>query len=122
MLRIYIHPVPGKLTSELFIVEEPTSVGNGSVIGYLHFNKDGSCQIDSEVWNPEIALSHKPTMILNELTLRELIQSFMELGQKRGIKPMTESKAEGKLEAQGEHLKDLRIMLKLLPGINNNGE
>ena len=51
----------------------------------------------------------KPTLEIMEDMLRPLLDALLEVG----IKSKDQSFVEGKLESTGEHLKDLRKLLKL---------
>ncbi len=71
---------------------------------YILLTSEGEKEIDpQEVNSTEYSLLLHP----------EILQEIFNQAQKQNFKPKDQSKAEGMLEAQSEHLKDLRQLLKL---------
>lgn len=66
-----------------------------------------------EIKDPGMAIDWDPVFTTNEETFREIIQQVANYAQEEGIPLPDENFSKGKLEAQTEHLKDLRILLKL---------
>ena len=55
----------------------------------------------------------KPFMVLSNMMAKEFMQSLSEALDNKGIKPDSNAKIEGTLEATKSHLADLRQLLKL---------
>lgn len=111
MIKIYLRRQPHTAITDVFIEAQGGEVGRGSIIGHFNFQEDGQSIISHEVYEPGVAQDFKPTFILGEMDLRELIQAFAALAKEEGIKLPDESFAKGKLEAISEHLKDMRSLV-----------
>ena len=78
------------------------STEGGNTVVHEHTNEEGAMGIRA--------------LVLPENMVRHNIRGFMAEGREISIKPPDESFTEGKLEAQGQHLEDLRKLLKLADG------
>ena len=96
----------GTLMDEIFIFRD---LGVYEV-EMVYFTDDG---VKLERVRTDVASPAKPTLILPSPIARGLLAGFAELADSQGIERTSESKAIGKLEAQGRHLEDLRTLLKL---------
>lgn len=94
--KVTIRSVPWGTTKDVFILRR----GMGKV-EVLHG--------DTFETVTEGAIEPKPTITLDD----DMLQAFANELQAMNIKPKEASKTEGLLEAQSEHLKDLRKLLKL---------
>jgi len=63
----------------------------------------------------EGVISLEPTMRISHFILQELVNELLSIG----YTPEREAKNEGKLEAMGNHLQDLRHLLKLPKEVKN---
>jgi len=113
-MKIYIIRRPATLMNELYFVDEPrNNLSKGAIITFINIKENGEAILTRKVHEIEMTLDTPPTMVLPEDQTRELIQAFMQLGKEQGIRPLTESEAVGRLQAQTVHLQDLRKLLKL---------
>lgn len=79
-------------------------------LGVEVFILEGQSILQGDIWvDFEKYQAVKPTLYLPEEYLPLLLNAL----QDRGVKLPEESKVRGLYEAQSEHLKDLRILLKL---------
>lgn len=98
--HIQILERPGALDKEVYI-----SYREGGKIMLVGFDQGNMIE---KIVTPG-AVKENPTMILSDHLMQELLRALLDYG----IKPTDQSKTEGLYEAQSEHLKDLRTMLKL---------
>lgn len=111
MIKIYLRRQPHTAITDVFIEAQGGEVRRGDVIGHFNFQEDGQSIISHEVYEPGTLQNFKPTFILGEVDLRELIQAFAVLAKQEGVQLPDESFAKGKLEAVSEHLKDMRSLV-----------
>lgn len=114
MIEIYTKShAPGTINDDLYIVDFPSDMRKGTVFRNLEVSPEGTLVFVQHVFDMGTEFSAKPILTADPRYIKELVQAFMEYSLKTGIRPPTESKLAGTLEATQSHLKDMqRIVFK----------
>ena len=102
-LKVFIKTRPWDDGVDLYFIEERAD-GKRSIVKPVQFEMETL---------KESQMIETPTLRLNGMWGRQLLQAFSEALQKEGIKPESDSKLEGKLLATEYHLEDMRELLEL---------
>jgi hypothetical protein len=106
-LKVAVRRKPGTLMAEVFFY----SRHGQSLVFYEFATKNGQTTITEH--KTDDGGAGMPGLVLSEFMLRDIIQGFLDGSKEFGITAPTESFSQGKLEAQSQHLTDLRKLLKL---------
>jgi hypothetical protein len=110
-MKIHVRREPASLSVSVFLYEKSL---DGRFITVYNVNESGQLTPSKpQPHDPGTMVDWKPLFTTNEDTWRLLLQEFLSLAKRDGVPMPDENYAKGKLEAQSEHLKDLRTMLKL---------
>lgn len=110
-MKIYINEIPGRLSKEVFFVQEPGQ-NFGSVGSYLTIGKNKEI-VSTQIVREDRGSGNyiKPFMIIDDMTLADLVTAFVEYAKRHQIGQESESSAKGKLEAMKAHLEDMRTLV-----------